>query len=148
MQILPIIAVAVCVIIGGSSAKTIIPDAKSLAAHKNSRSELLFLVLVLVLVPILPHIQSCIDFCGWLCWRSFKKNNLISLHRRAAKLMLHIPNMSTEENIINILPIEKQFTFNKAIIVYKTLHNQTPNYTQALFYQDIILKSYYLPSQE
>ena len=48
--------------------------------------------------------------------------------------MLPIPNMAIEEKMLslNILPLEKQFIFRKALIVYKTLHNQTPNYMQSL----------------
>ena len=81
---------------------------------------------------ILPHINYASFVWDGCADDHIKKLN--SLHRRAAKLMLAIPNMSTEEKMLslNILPLEKQFIFNKALIVYKTLHNQTPSYMQSL----------------
>ena len=70
---------------------------------------------------------------GWM-WRiTLKKMN--SLHRRAGKLILPDPSLSTEQKIraIGILNLLQQLAYNKGIFTHKVLNNNSPNYLAQLF---------------
>lgn len=64
---------------------------------------------------------------------NIKKLN--SLHKRAVKLLISTPNMSTQEKYseLDILPLPKQFQYNASVLVYKVFTNNTPNYLLNLF---------------
>ena len=63
----------------------------------------------------------------------FKKLN--SLHRRAGKLILPDPSLSTEQKMsaLGILNLPQQLTYNKGIFMPKVLNNNSPNYLAQLF---------------
>jgi hypothetical protein len=60
--------------------------------------------------------------------------HLNSLHRRAAKLILSDPSLTTEEKQqeLGILPLDKQFLYNTAILMQKVRLNKTPTYLNDL----------------
>ena len=60
---------------------------------------------------------------------------LNSLHRRAAKIIGKGQNLSTEDKQkqLNMLPLKKQFIYNKSIFMYKVFHCNAPQYLQSLF---------------
>lgn len=53
-----------------------------------------------------------------------------SLYRRAAKLILPDPSLSTDDKMrkLNILPLRKQFEYNKSIFMYKITNQLAPSY--------------------
>ena len=57
-----------------------------------------------------------------------------SIHRRAIKLLLPNPNISTDDKFkqLNILPLDKQLFFNKAVITHKIYNDQAPPYLSPL----------------
>ena len=58
----------------------------------------------------------------------FKKLN--SSHRRAIKLIHPEKHLDTDIKFkqLKLLPLDRQLSYNKAIIVYKTLNNMVPPY--------------------
>ena len=58
-----------------------------------------------------------------------------SLHQRAGKWLVPDPSLSTEQNIsaFRILNLPQQFTYNKELLLYKVLHNNSPNNLAQLF---------------
>ena len=70
------------------------------------------------------------DGCGEV---HFKKLN--SLHRRAGKLILSDPSLSTERQMsaLGILNLPQQLTYNKGIFMHKVLNNNSPNHLAQLF---------------
>ena len=82
---------------------------------------------------ILPHISfssTVSDGCG-----ETHLNKLNSRHRRAAKLLLPDKNLSTDEKMkaLNILPLQKQLYFNKAVLMFKVNRRMIPSYIISLF---------------
>jgi hypothetical protein len=59
---------------------------------------------------------------------------LNSLHRRAVKVIVSNPFLSTDQKLrsAGILPLIKQFDFNTAILVFKTRHNLAPSYLRTV----------------
>ena len=57
-----------------------------------------------------------------------------SIHRRAIKFLLPNPNISTDDKFkeLNILPLDKQLFFNKAVITHKIYNDQAPPYLSPL----------------
>ena len=64
---------------------------------------------------------------------TLKKLN--SLHRRAGKLILPDPSLSTEQKMraLGILNLRQQLAYNKGIFMHKVLNNNSPNYLAQLF---------------
>ena len=60
---------------------------------------------------------------------------LNSLHRRAGKLILPEPSLSTEQKIsaVGTLNLPQQLAYNKGIFMHKVLDNYSPNYLAQLF---------------
>ena len=88
------------------------------------------------------HVQPHIDYCSSIwrhCSDTYKKH-LSSLQRRVIKLILDI-RVSRGTNIdhlftrLNILPLEKRFYFNDAVLMFKIIHNTTPSYLNDLVSQ-------------
>ena len=78
------------------------------------------------------HIRSLIDYASTL-WDSCPEdtlNNLISVQKRAAKLLNPLPDLTSNQKLIslNILPLKTQLRFNKGVFIYKILNNNCPNY--------------------
>ena len=72
---------------------------------------------------------------GWLWRGTLKKRKTNSLHRRAGKLILPDPSLSTEQKMstLGILNLPQQLAYNKGICMHKVLNNNSPNYLAQLF---------------
>jgi hypothetical protein len=83
------------------------------------------------------HIMSHINYSStiWDGCSNANKKRLNSLHRRAAKLLLTDSSITTDDKLrtLDILPLDKQLTFNKATFVFKATKNTLPNYINCLF---------------
>ena len=86
------------------------------------------------------HIMSHLNYASTLYDQCSKDNlkQLNSIHRRAVKHLIMQPGQSTDEKlkILKILPLEKQFEFNKIILMHKIYNGKTPTYLE-----DLIQKS-------
>ena len=62
-------------------------------------------------------------------------NNVNSLYRRSAKFIIPDCTLSTDEKMeqLNILPLEKQFEYNKCIMMYKVVCDMAPTYLCTIF---------------
>jgi hypothetical protein len=82
------------------------------------------------------HILSHINYAStvWCGAGEVHLKRLNSLHRRAAKSLVTNPYLSTDEKLcsVNILPLDKQFEFNTAVLVYKARHGLVPSYVNNL----------------
>jgi hypothetical protein len=83
------------------------------------------------------HIQSHLDYAS-VIWDGISDalfNKLNSLHRRAAKLINPDPSLTTDEKMtaIGMLPLKHHLFYNKAVYLYKILHNKAPGYLRNLF---------------
>ena len=78
----------------------------------------------------LDYVSTVWDGCDSV---DLKKPN--SLHRRAAKIILPDPLLSTDEKLekIGMLPLDKHLMYNKAVFMYKLWNNSTPNYLSHFF---------------
>jgi retron-type reverse transcriptase len=82
------------------------------------------------------HIMCHINYASTI-WSGASNNNLTklnSLHRRAVKLISDTPLVSTDQKLKNlkILPLNKQFDFNTAVLMFKVKNNMAPPYLQSL----------------
>ena len=82
------------------------------------------------------HINSFVNYVSTLwdnCSGEYMKR-INSIHRRAIKLLLPNANTSTDDKfkILNILPLEKQLFFNKAVITHKIYYDKAPPYLSSL----------------
>ena len=77
--------------------------------------------------------RLCVSSLGWLWRGTLKKLN--SLNRRAGKLILPDPSLSTEQKMsaLGILNLPQQLTSNKGIFMHKALNNNSRNYLAQLF---------------
>ena len=83
------------------------------------------------------QIRSHFDYASTV-WDGCSDNHLkklVSLHRRAAKLILPDPLLTTDQKLdkIEILPLQKHLLYNKALVMYNVAHNATPDYLCQLF---------------
>ena len=83
---------------------------------------------------IKPHADYVSAVWGGCSEEHFRKR-FNSLHRRAGKLILLDPSLSTEPNIsaLRILNLPQQFPYNKELFMYKVLNNNSPNNLAQLF---------------
>ena len=83
------------------------------------------------------HIKSHIDYVStvWDGCDDVHLRRLNSLHRRAAKLILHDTNMSTDQKLyeLNILPLHDHLLFNKGSMMFKVHKGKLPQYICHLF---------------
>ena len=84
------------------------------------------------------HIQPHLDYCS-IVWDGASQANLKqlnSLHRRSAKLIIdaRMNNISTDDKLelLNMLPLQKRFIFNKLVLVYKITKSKAPAYLSSL----------------
>ena len=82
------------------------------------------------------HINSFVNYASTLwdnCSNEYIKR-INSVHRRAVKVLLPSLNISTEDKFkrLNILPLDKQLFYNKAVITHKIYYNYTPPYLSPL----------------
>ena len=83
------------------------------------------------------HINSFVNYVSTL-WDNVSgeyMKRLNAVRRRAVKLLNTDQNISTDDKfeMLKILPLNKQLTFNKAIIAHKIYHNKAPPYLSPLF---------------
>ena len=83
------------------------------------------------------HIKPHIDYASvvWDDCGEVHVKRLNSLHRRACKLILPDPSLSTEQkmSVLGILNLPQQLAYNKGICMDKVLNNNSPNYLAQLF---------------
>ena len=83
------------------------------------------------------YIKPHVDYASpvWDMCPQTHMQHVNSLYRRSAKLILPDPSLSTEEkmNTLNMLPLDKQFQYNKCILMYKITSNVAPSYMCTLF---------------
>ena len=82
---------------------------------------------------IKPHIDYASvvwDDCGEVYLKKWD-----SLHRRAGKLILPDPSLSTEQKMsaLGMLSLPQQLTYNKGIFMNKVLNNNSTNYLAQVF---------------
>jgi hypothetical protein len=82
------------------------------------------------------HVMSHINYAStvWSNAGDVHLKKLNSLHRRAAKSLVSNSYLSTDEKLIslNILPLNKQFELNTAVLVYKARNALVPAYVHNL----------------
>ena len=100
------------------------------------------------------HIMSHINYSSTI-WSETKTEyikQINSLHRRAVKTLSNTQfNLSTDEKFthLNILTLQQQFTFNKAVMMYKIFYESAPQYLNEFFRKqkrDLRNKNYILPN--
>ena len=83
------------------------------------------------------HTKPHIDYASvvWGGCGEVHLKRLNSLHRRAGKLILPDPSLSTEQKMsaLGILNLPQQLAYNKGIFMHKVLNNNSPNYLPQLF---------------
>jgi hypothetical protein len=82
------------------------------------------------------HVLSHINYAStiWSGAGDVHIKKLNSLHRRAAKSLVFNPYLSTDDKLrsVDILPLDKQFQMNTAVLVYKARHDLVPAYIKNL----------------
>ncbi len=91
---------------------------------------------------ILPHL----DVCSTVWGSSSHVNTLLSVQKRAARIIVDIKDIRAPENRSSILfsqlgwiPCYHRIIFRKATMVYESLNNLTPTYMAKLFKQTTAL---------
>ena len=83
------------------------------------------------------HIKSRFDYCStvWDGASDVHLKKLSSLQRRAAKIILPDPKLTTDEKLekLDILPLSTQFLFNKGVLMHKIIKESVPQYVSQLF---------------
>ena len=83
------------------------------------------------------HIKPHIDYPSvvWDGCGQVHLKELNSLHRRAGKLILPDPSLSTEQmmNALGILNLQQKLAYNKGIFMHKVLKKNSPNCLAQLF---------------
>ena len=83
------------------------------------------------------HMKPHIDYASvvWDGCGEVHLKQLNSIHRRAGKLILPDPSLSTEQkmNALGILNLPQQLAYNNGIFMHKVLTNNSPNYLAQLF---------------
>ena len=59
---------------------------------------------------------------------------LYSLHERAVKFLMSIPNMDYKQKrcALKLLPLDKQLLLNKCVLMQKVVHGKAPQYLKDL----------------
>jgi exonuclease III len=82
------------------------------------------------------HCLSHINYASnvWCGASANHIQHMRSLHRRAAKIIFPDPSLTTDEKQkqLGILPLEKQFTYNTAMLMFKVRNNKAPIYLNDL----------------
>ena len=94
---------------------------------------------------IKPHIDNASVVWGG-CGEVHLKKKTEPLHRKAGKLILPDPSLSTEQKMsaLKILNLPQQLAYNKGIFMHKVLNSNSPNYLAQLF---ISHQSHYINSR-
>ena len=83
------------------------------------------------------HIKPLTDYASvvWDGCGEVHLNKLKSLHRRAGKLILPDPSLSTEQKMsaLGILNLPQQHAYNKGVITHTILNNNSPDCLAQLF---------------
>ena len=80
--------------------------------------------------PLMAHINYASTVWSNASEVHFKKKKLNSLHRRAAKLILADRSLSTTATLkkVDILPLQEQFVFYTAVLMFKVHMGWEPQY--------------------
>ena len=83
------------------------------------------------------HILSHINYASsiWDGAAEIHLKKVESLHRRAAKIIGRGLQISTDDKQkhLNMLPLKKQFLYNKAVAMFKVFHGNAPSYLSSSF---------------
>ena len=83
------------------------------------------------------HVLSHINYASsiWDGAAEVHMKKIDSLHRRAAKIIGRGLHISTEDKQkhLNMLPLRKQLSFNKAVAMFKVFHGKAPSYLLSSF---------------
>ena len=83
------------------------------------------------------HILSHINYASsvWDGAAEVHLKKVDSLHRRAAKIIGRGLQISTDDKQkhLNMLPLKKQFLYNKAVAMFKVFHGNAPSYLSSSF---------------
>jgi hypothetical protein len=85
------------------------------------------------------HCMSHINYASSI-WCNASEVHLLklnSLHKRAAKIISDKPSLSTQDKLkdLQILPLNRQFDFNIAILMFKVKNSLAPNYLNVLLHE-------------
>ena len=84
------------------------------------------------------HIKSHFDYASiiWDGASDVLLKKLKSIHKRSVKLIKYDVSISSKSNTppLNVLPLETQLTYNKAILLYKVINGHAPKYLVELFH--------------
>ena len=83
------------------------------------------------------YIQPHLDYCC-IIWGNAKVeqlNVLLKLQKRVLRIIFDYPDISSQTlfSQASIMPITKRIYFQKAVLMYKALHNLTPSYISEEF---------------
>ena len=81
---------------------------------------------------IMSHLNYASNIYDGCSQDTFKKLN--SIHRRAVKHLIDPITQATDEKIrlLKILPLKKQFEYNKTLLIHKIYNEKTPSYLNKL----------------
>ena len=87
------------------------------------------------------HIRSHLSYAStvWDGCSDVHLKRLNSLHRRAAKIILPDPSLTTDSKLweAGILSMKDQLKYNKSVFMFKIWNNQTPEYLSKFFRQSM-----------
>lgn len=85
----------------------------------------------------LSQIQTHIDYAStvWSSCSAVCFKDLNSLHRRAAKIIIPEPDLTTDQRLQKaaMLPLYHHLQYNKGVFMFKLYHNKLPSYLNQLF---------------
>ena len=91
------------------------------------------------------HIRSHIDYSStlWDGCGNIHLKRIDSLQRRAAKLILPDPSLTTDQKInkLGILPLHDHLRYNKGVMMYKILNDKLPKHLKSMFTKSLIINN-------
>ena len=77
------------------------------------------------------HIMSHINYVSNA---GVHMKQLYSLHKRAVKLLMPIPNLDYKQKCcaLKLIPLDKQLILNKCVLMQKVVHGKAPQYLKDL----------------
>ena len=82
------------------------------------------------------HIMSHMNYVSnaWDGCAGVHMKQLYSLHKRAVKFLMPIPNLDYKQKCcaLKLLPLDKQLLLNKCVLMQKVVHGKAPQYLKDL----------------
>ena len=82
------------------------------------------------------HIMSHMNYVSnaWDGCACVHMKQLYSLHKRAVKILMPIPNLDYKQKCcaLKLLPLDKQLLLNKCVLMQKVVHGKAPQYLKDL----------------